>query len=112
LVTILKDKLSNNLKIKKMAKESLNRLHPLIKFTCNGNIILEFIEEIILADIIDSNRIEKLRPGDKIVLDETNYEIDKIIVEYSNFMHGDYGIPMNYIGESDNFNTVINILLK
>lgn len=95
-----------------MAKESLNRLHPLIKFTCNGNIILEFIEEKILAEIIDSNGMEKLRPGEKIVLNEENYEIDKIIVEYSKFMHGDYGMPMNYFGEFDNFNTVINIIIK
>ena len=95
-----------------MAKESLNRLHPLIKFTCNGNIILEFIEENILAEIIDSNGIEKLRPGEKIVLNGESYEIDKIIVEYSKFMHGDYGMPMNYVGDFDNFNTVINILIK
>jgi hypothetical protein len=95
-----------------MAKESLNRLHPLIKFTINGNIILEFVEERILANIIDSSGIEKLRPGERIILNGDKFEIDKIIIEYSKFMHGDYGVPTNYIGEFDNFNTVINVIIK
>jgi hypothetical protein len=95
-----------------MAKESLNRLHPLVKFTCNGNILLEFIEEDILSELIDSNKISKLRPGEKIVLNDEKYEIDKITVEYSKSMHGDYGIPANHVGDFDSFNTVINIIIK
>ena len=95
-----------------MAKDSLNRLHPLVKFTCNGSILLEFIEEQILSDIIESSGIEKLKPGEKILLNKVKYEIDRITVEYSKNMHGDFGMPMNYKGEFNNFNTVINILIK
>jgi hypothetical protein len=95
-----------------MAKESLNRLHPLVKFTCNGNILLEFIEEQILSDLIDTSGIDKLKPGEKILLNKVKYEIDRITIEYSKNMHGDYGMPMNYEGEFDNFNTVINIIIK
>ena len=84
----------------------------MIKFTCNGNIILEFIEEKILANIIDSNGIVKFRPGVKIVLDEQDYTIENIQIEYSKYMHGGDGLPMGHIGEFDSFNTVINILLK
>jgi len=45
-------------------------------------------------------------------LNDENYEIEKIVIEYSKYMHGDYGIPMNYVGDFDNFNTVINIIIK
>lgn len=49
-----------------MAKESLNRRHQLIKFTCYGNILTEFVEEKILADIIYSNGIDKLGLDEKL----------------------------------------------
>lgn len=94
-----------------MSKESMNRLHPLIKFTINGNILKEFVEEKILSSIIGNNNIERLVQGTKIVLDNKEYKILKIIIEYSEFMRGDYGIPTNYEGEFDNFNTVINVVL-
>ena len=95
-----------------MAKESLNKLHLLVKFTCNGNIILQFIEEKILSEIIDTSGIEKLKPGAKVILNQEEYEIEKILIEYSKNMHGDYGFPMNYVGEIDDFNTVINVIIK
>jgi hypothetical protein len=95
-----------------MVKESLNRLHPLVKFTCNGNIILQFIEEKVLSEIIDSCGIERIKPGAKVILNNEEYEIEKILIDYSKLMHGDYGYPMNYIGEFDNFNIVINIIVK
>ncbi len=95
-----------------MSKESMNRLHPLIKFTINGNILKEFVEEKVLSRIIDNSNIERLIQGARIVLDNKEYKIQKIIIEYSKFMHGDYGVPTNYEGEFDNFNTVINVVLK
>ena len=95
-----------------MAKESMNRLHPLIKFTINGNILKEFVEEKVLSRIIDNSNTDRLIQGAKIVLDNQEYEILKIIIEYSKMMHGDYGMPTNYEGEFDNFNTVVNIVLK
>jgi hypothetical protein len=95
-----------------MTKESSNRLHPLVKFTSNGNIILQFIEEKFLASIIDLSSIEKLRPDEKVILNGENYVIDKILIEYTTTMHGKYGIPDNFTGEFDNFNTVINVLVE
>ena len=95
-----------------MVKESLNRLHPLVKFTCNGNIILNFIEEGILQQNLKDNNLKGLKSGDTIKIKGYVYEIEKINIEYSNNVHGDYGLPINYEGEFDDFNLLINVFLK
>lgn len=96
-----------------MAKESKNRLHPLFVLkNTQGVIINEFCEERIFAGYFEDNNYKTLKSGTKIIIDEKHYIVDCIDLEYSKNMHGDYGTPINYVGEFDNFNLKISIIVK
>lgn len=95
-----------------MKNESNNRLHPLVKLTCNGNILMEFIEESIYNDLLISQGIKRLTNNVKIVVKNEHYIVEKISIEYTGRMFGDFGIPFNFVGENDSFNCVIDISVK
>lgn len=84
----------------------------MIKFICNGNILWEFFEARLLTEIIKPINFFRFESGSKITIEDINYEVDKVIIEYTTNMHGDYGTAFNLIGEDDDFNTVIIIELK
>ncbi len=96
-----------------MTKESNNRLHPLIVLkNTQGVIINEFCEEKIFAGYFENKSLNTLKTGTKLIVDEIQYTVDCIVLDYSKIMHGDFGTPVIYEGEFEHYNLRISIILK
>lgn len=96
-----------------MEEKKLKRVYPMFKFTNqSGTILKEVSDRDILYKILKNSGIDIFKSGAKITLDNEKYEIYRIDITIAENMWGNTGYLSDLEGEFDQFNTVINIIIK